>query len=141
MTELSTLDILARLLVAGILSAAIGFEREARKKPAGMRTNALVGLGTASVAIASVMISANGGIVDPSRLVSSILPGIGFIGAGTIMRAGASVHGLTTAAGIWIVASIGIAAGLGMYDLAIVATMLALVALIVLPRLPEEETK
>ncbi|OGL95552.1 hypothetical protein A2348_04185 [Candidatus Uhrbacteria bacterium RIFOXYB12_FULL_58_10] len=139
MTELSTLDILVRLLVAGLLSAIIGFEREAHKKPAGMRTNALVGLGTAVVAIASIKLASYGESVDVSRLLSSILPGIGFIGAGTIMQSSASVRGLTTAASIWIVAAIGITSGLGMYDLAVIGTILTLVALVALPRLPEEE--
>ncbi len=141
MTELSTLDILVRLLVAGLLSAVIGFEREAHKKPAGMRTNALVGIGTAIVTVASIKLVGYGETVDVSRLVSSILPGIGFIGAGTIIRSGASVKGLTTAASIWVVAAVGVAAGLGMYDLAVIGTILALIALIVLPRLPEEEQK
>jgi len=141
--ELSTLDILVRLLVAGLLSAVIGFEREAHKKPAGMRTNALVGIGTAMVTIASIALAKFGGAdaTDVSRLVASILPGIGFIGAGTVIHSGASVKGLTTASSIWVVAAIGIAAGLGMYDLAVVGTILALVALIALPRLPEEESK
>ena len=141
--ELSTLDILVRLLVAGLLSAVIGFEREAHKKPAGMRTNALVGIGTAMVAIASVSLTQLGGAnaTDISRLVASILPGIGFIGAGTVLHSGASVKGLTTASSIWAVAAISIAAGLGMYELAVIGTILALVALVVLPRLPDEEFK
>ncbi|NBS41346.1 MgtC/SapB family protein [bacterium] len=141
--ELSTLDILIRLVVAAILSAVIGFERESNKKPAGMRTNALVGLGTAMVTIASLMVVKFGGVdaVDVSRLAASILPGIGFIGAGTIIRSGGSVKGLTTAASIWVVAAIGIATGLGLYDLAVIGTILGLIALIALPRLPDEETK
>jgi putative Mg2+ transporter-C (MgtC) family protein len=140
MTELSTLDILFRLVIAAVLSAVIGFEREHRNKPAGIRTNILVGLGTAVATIASLEIGrldASG--VDVSRLVSSILPGIGFIGAGSIIRAGGSVRGLTTAASVWVVAAVGIASGLGMFTLGFLATVLALVTLIVIPRVPEIE--
>lgn len=141
--ELSTVEILIRLVVAAVLSALIGYERESHMKPAGMRTNALVGIGTSMVAIASVMLVKFGGVdaVDVSRLAASILPGIGFIGAGTIIRSGGSVKGLTTAASIWVVAAIGIASGLGLYDLAVVGTILGLIALVALPRLPDEETK
>jgi len=123
-----------------VLCAAIGYEREQRGKPAGLRTNALVGLGTAIVTIASVEIArlSPNAAVDVSRIASSILPGIGFIGAGTIIQARGSVHGLTTAASIWIVSAIGIVVGLGMYSIALIATIMALITLVVLPA-PKEE--
>ena len=141
MTEISFLDILFRLVVALALCAAIGYEREHRGKPAGLRTNMLVGLGTTMVTIASVEIArlSPNAAVDVSRIVSSILPGIGFIGAGNIIQARGSIHGLTTAASIWVVAAIGIVVGLGMYSLALIATVLALITLVVLPAPKEEE--
>ncbi len=138
MPELSTLDILIRLIVAGFLCGAIGFEREYRHKPAGMRTNILVGIGTATVAIASIEIaslSPTPETVDISRLAATaagLMTGIGFLGAGTIIQAKGMVIGLTTAASIWVVAAIGLVTGLGLFDLAIMATLLSLVALAVL---------
>lgn len=143
MTDLTTLDLIIRLLIVAVLSAVIGYEREHRNKPAGLRTNILVGLGTAVVTIASVKMVEFGGkdATDVSRLMSSILPGIGFIGAGTIIRAGKSVKGLTTAASIWVVASIGIVCGLGYYVLALVATVLAFITLAMLPAPHDDESE
>ncbi len=133
--QLSTVEIVIRLVVAAILSAVIGYEREHRNKPAGLRTNILVGVGTAVVTIASIELTKYGGAdaADVSRLMSSILPGIGFLGAGTILRDGGSIRGLTTAASIWVVAAIGIVSGLGFYELGVIATVIALVTLALLP--------
>lgn len=132
--EFSNIDIVLRLVVAMVLCGAIGFEREHRHKPAGLRTLILVGLGTAIVSIGSIQLATGmGAVMEFDRLVSGILPGIGFLGAGTIIQGRGNVVGLTTAASIWVVAAIGIACGFGLFPLAIAATLLALITLIVLP--------
>jgi len=136
MEYLSLLDIIIRLGGAALLGGLIGYEREFHHKPAGIRTDMLVGIGTAAMAIASIEIAKldPNGAVDISRIVSTILTGIGFIGAGTIIQAKGHVVGLTTAASIWVVAAIGIAMGLGMFNLAVIAATLTLLVLLVLHR-------
>jgi putative Mg2+ transporter-C (MgtC) family protein len=109
-----------RLLLAMTLGAVIGFERWHAGKPAGLRTNILISGGSALFTIISVF--GFGG--DPARITAGVVTGIGFIGAGAIMRRGKSgIGGLTTAASIWAVAGIGMAAGVGLYLLAVVATV------------------
>jgi putative Mg2+ transporter-C (MgtC) family protein len=117
-----------RLLLAAGLGAAIGLEREVRQKPAGLRTNILIALGSALFAILSIRIGGT-----PDRIAAQIVTGVGFLGAGAIMRGRTNVHGLTTAATIWVNAAIGMAAGLGETALAVAATTLTLLALVVLP--------
>jgi putative Mg2+ transporter-C (MgtC) family protein len=95
---MSIIEIIARLVLAGVCSAAVGFEREASNKAAGLRTHTLVGVGAASFAVVSI-IGFDG--PDESRLAAQIVTGVGFLGAGAIFRDGGSVSGLTTAAGIW----------------------------------------
>jgi putative Mg2+ transporter-C (MgtC) family protein len=147
MPELSTLDILIRLVAAALLCGAIGFEREYRHKPAGMRTNILVGIGTATVTIASFKLASLSGTleaVDIARLATTaagLMTGIGFIGAGTIIQAKGMVLGLTTAASIWVVAAIGLVTGLGLFDLAVIATVISLIALAVLRTVHIEESE
>ncbi|TAK04287.1 MgtC/SapB family protein [Patescibacteria group bacterium] len=146
MTDISSLDILIRLVVAASLGAVIGLEREYRHKPAGVRTDILVALGTAVMTIVSVEIarfSDSSSAVDVSRVVSQVLPGIGFIGAGTILQAKGHVEGLTTAASIWLVAGVGMAVGLGLFPLAVMATALGVGSLILLHvvKLPEDGGK
>jgi putative Mg2+ transporter-C (MgtC) family protein len=120
-----------RLLLAAGLGAAIGLEREYRQKPAGLRTNILIAVGSALFTIISIALARGGG--TPDRITAQIVTGIGFLGGGAIIRSGSSVHGMTTAATIWINAAIGMAAGAGEYRLATVATVLTLVVLVVLP--------
>jgi putative Mg2+ transporter-C (MgtC) family protein len=142
--EITTLDILIRLTVAGALSALIGLEREYRHRPAGLRTNAIVGIATALMTIVSVNIatlSLDPSSVDPSRIISNILVGIGFIGAGTIIQSRGIVKGLTTAATTWMVAGIGITVGLGMFPAAIIATVLILIILVALRNIQVEESE
>jgi putative Mg2+ transporter-C (MgtC) family protein len=134
--ELSWLDLLARLLVAGILGGAIGAERELREHDAGLRTHMLVAVGAALFTIVSAYawtdfnFSARNGITyDPTRIAAQIVTGIGFLGAGAIIRQGLSVRGLTTAASLWVVAAIGMASGAGYYPGALVATIVVLVSL------------
>lgn len=126
----STIETALRLLAATGLAAAIGLEREAHGHSAGLRTHILVGLGACLLTVASIGMA--GSQYDPARIAAGIVTGIGFIGAGAIMREGASVKGLTTAASIWVVAAIGIAAGMGWWDGACLATLLALCSLLVL---------
>jgi putative Mg2+ transporter-C (MgtC) family protein len=120
-----------RLLLAAGLGAAIGLEREYRQKPAGLRTNILIAVGSALFTILSIEMTRS--IGDPSRVAGQIVTGIGFLGGGAIMRNRDTVHGMTTAATIWVNAAIGVAAGLGQYALATFTVALTLVVLVVLP--------
>lgn len=116
LTPWPLLDMVLRLLIAAALGGAMGYEREHADKPAGLRTNILVCLGAALFTI----VSANGfgSLSDPSRVAAGIVVGIGFIGAGTIIRRPAGlVTGITTAATIWVVAGVGMAVGSGLYVL------------------------
>jgi putative Mg2+ transporter-C (MgtC) family protein len=116
---MSPLVMLGRLLLAALCSGLIGYERETAQKSAGLRTHTLVGVGSAIFSIGSI-IGFEG--PDESRIAAQIVTGIGFLGAGAIFREGALVTGLTTAAGLWVAASIGLAAGSGTYWLAIIGT-------------------
>jgi putative Mg2+ transporter-C (MgtC) family protein len=134
--ELSTGELTLRLAAAAALGAAIGLERELREHEAGLRTHLLVSLGSATFTVASAygfhaFLTGGGNVVraDPTRIAAQIVTGIGFIGAGTILRQGASVRGLTTAASLWLVAAVGLAAGAGYYTAAAIATAIALFAL------------
>jgi putative Mg2+ transporter-C (MgtC) family protein len=120
-------EMMLRLVLSGALGGLIGAEREYRGKVAGTRTHLLVALGSALM----LLVSRYGfeGQGDPGRIAAQIVSGIGFIGAGAIMVDRRSVHGLTTAAGIWVAAGIGMATAAGLYALAIAATVLALVGL------------
>jgi putative Mg2+ transporter-C (MgtC) family protein len=122
-------DFVLRLLVAGILGAIIGLDREYRAKEAGYRTHFLVSLGSALIMIVSQygfqeIIKESSVTLDPSRVAAQVVSGIGFIGAGTIIFQKQIVRGLTTAAGIWATAGIGLAVGAGMYTISIAATLL-----------------
>ena len=123
---MSILVILARLTLAAVCSGLIGYERESARKAAGLRTFTLVGVGAAVFSVVSI-IGFEG--PDQSRIAAQIVTGVGFLGAGAIFRDGAFVSGLTTAAGLWVVASIGMAAGSGSYELAIIGTAVALATL------------
>jgi putative Mg2+ transporter-C (MgtC) family protein len=129
-TPVPTVEVVLRLLLAAGLGAAIGLEREYRSKPAGLRTNILIGLGSAMFTIASIELGGAGG--TPDRVAANIVTGIGFLGAGAILRMGGSVHGMTTAATIWVNAAIGIAAGMGLFRIAAVAAAITLVTLAVM---------
>ena len=132
-----TAEFILRLLLAGIMGAIIGLDREYRAKEAGYRTHFLVSLGSALIMIVSqhgfseILDTPNVNL-DPSRIASQVVTGIGFIGAGTIILHKQIVRGLTTAAGIWATSGIGLAIGAGMYTLGISATILTLIGLEVL---------
>lgn len=124
-----------RLVLATVLGAAVGYDREMLNKPAGVRTLALVALGSALVALMSSLLthpSFGEDLAAPSRIIQGLVAGVGFIGGGVILRLEAEqrVEGLTTAASIWVVAAVGIAAGLGLWRTAILAVVLALVVLL-----------
>jgi putative Mg2+ transporter-C (MgtC) family protein len=136
MPEVEWWDLLIRIFVAAALTGAIGLERELRERAAGLRTHMLVGVGSALFTIVSAYAWADfdfstreGVVFDPTRIAAQIVTGIGFLGAGAIIRQGLSVRGLTTAAGLWVVAAIGMAAGAGYYSAALIATGVVLVGL------------
>lgn len=122
------LDIIIRLAVALALGGTIGAEREYRSKDAGFRTHFLVALGSALFTIVSMHGFSEGG-ADSSRVAAQIVSGIGFLGAGTIIFQRNIIRGLTTAAGLWVTAAVGMACGTGMYAIAIITTLLVLLGL------------
>ncbi|MBU0597946.1 MgtC/SapB family protein [Patescibacteria group bacterium] len=130
--------IILRIFLTIILCGLIGLERKHYHKPAGFRTNVMVGLGSAIIALTAISIygtyneSSN---VDIGRIVGQIVTGIGFLGAGAIIQARGSVHGLTTAASIWVVAAIGMSIGLGFYLIAVTGTLASLLVLVILGRI------
>jgi putative Mg2+ transporter-C (MgtC) family protein len=126
LTPWDELDMVIRLLMSAIVGGLIGFERERAEKPAGFRTMILVSVAATLLTIASVY--GFGPPSDPSRVAAGIVVGIGFLGAGTILR-GERVVGLTTAATIWSVAAIGLALGTGLYLVAIAAALIVLIVL------------
>ena len=132
-----TIEFVIRLVVAGAMGALVGLDREYRAKEAGYRTHFLVSLGSALIMIVSQygfteVLGKEGIGLDPSRIAAQVISGIGFIGAGTIILNKQIVRGLTTAAGIWATAGIGLAIGAGMYGLGVSATILTLIGLEVL---------
>lgn len=120
-------NFILRLLVAGLLGGAIGFEREFRAKEAGVRTHFIVALGSALFMLISQY--AFSGQFDHSRVAAQVVSGIGFIGAGVIIFQKNVVRGITTAAGLWVAAAIGLACGAGMYPIAIAAMLLTVICL------------
>ena len=129
-------EVFLRLALAAVLGATIGFERELREREAGLRTHLLVCLGSALFTIISAygfheFLTSGDAVVraDPTRIAAQIVTGIGFLGAGAIIRQGISVRGLTTAATLWVAAAIGMASGAGYYPGAVIGTVLTLIAL------------
>lgn len=125
-------EICLRLLCAMLVGMVIGTEREYTNRPAGMRTHILVALGACVVSITGQMLWHQFGNADPARLAAQVITGVGFLGAGTIMREGATVKGLTTAASVWTVACLGIAAGFGYYAVALAGMVFMLITLTIL---------
>ncbi|MFH0949056.1 MAG: MgtC/SapB family protein [Candidatus Aenigmatarchaeota archaeon] len=121
-------ELIFKLILAAILGGVVGIERELHYKYAGLRTHALVCMGSALFAIISI--SVTGSQVDASRIAAGVVTGIGFLGAGTIFFAKNKLHGLTTAANLWVLAAIGIATGIGMYAAAIAATVIVFLVLL-----------
>lgn len=140
---MSIYEIVFKLTLACILGGLIGLERESLNRPAGLRTYTLVCVGSALAMVVSLDMyyqfykTVN---ADPGRIAAQVVSGIGFLGAGTIMREGATVRGLTTAAGLWVVACIGLAVGAGLYAPAIATTVLILFILIYFVKIEERYT-
>jgi putative Mg2+ transporter-C (MgtC) family protein len=137
------LDITVKLLLAALAGALVGLEREKHGRPAGLRTNLLVAVGSCVMMIVSEAFYLKYGMfdaettlrLDPSRVAAQIVTGIGFLGAGVILKEGATVRGLTTAASLWTVAGLGMAFGMGFFSLGAIATALVLVSLTFLKKL------
>lgn len=135
---ISESTVIIRILLSILLCGLIGLERKFYHKPAGFRTNIMVGLGSTVLMILGLYILSEyneGSTVDITRLVGQIVTGIGFLGAGAIIQSRGSVHGLTTAASIWVVAVIGMTIGLGYYFAAFAATAATLVVLVIMGRI------
>lgn len=125
--ETFRLELLLQLVLAVLLGGAVGLERELSGKPAGLRTNILICVGATLFTVLSLRLAGDRG--DPARIAAQILPGVGFIGAGTILHARGSISGLTSAATIWVVAAIGMALGGGAFVEALGTTLLVMVIL------------
>lgn len=128
------LRVLIQLGVAAVLGGLVGLEREAANRPAGLRTHLLVCVGSAlimqvSMNMYDMVLASGGGVADPGRIAAQVVSGIGFLGAGTIMREGLSIRGLTTAASLWVVAGVGLAVGAGMYVEALVVGVMVVLTL------------
>ncbi len=136
-SHLPETTMIARMLLAIVLGAAIGFEREIRNRPAGLRTHILVSMAAASFTLITIKIfyevSDHGGIraspADPARIVDAVTAGVAFIAAGAIIKSQGDVKGVTTGAAIWLAGAIGVACGIGYYLLAVLATGLAVLVL------------
>jgi len=128
MFDLGEQEMVLRLLAALVLGGIVGFEREVRNRPAGMRTHALAAEGAALFTMAALLVTVEAeraglGPADPGRIISTIVQGIGFLAAGVIFAQGARVSGLTTAAGLWVTAAVGVLCGGGFFFLAIASTI------------------
>ncbi|THF79124.1 MgtC/SapB family protein [Cohnella fermenti] len=135
--EISWLDLVLRMALSAVLGGVIGMEREWNNHAAGFRTHILVCLGSTTIMLLSSygfssFVSEVNVRIDPARLAAQVISGIGFLGAGAIMRNGNMVKGLTTAASVWTVAAIGLCAGAGFYEGALVCTLMVLISLYVL---------
>ncbi len=128
----------ARLLLAAVFGAAIGFEREWRNRPAGLRTHVLVCVAAATFAILTIeiihapMFEKDTGRFDPIRVIEAVTAGVAFLAAGVVIFTRGQVHGLTTGAGMWLAGAIGVACGLGLWQIALFSTVLALIVLVLL---------
>jgi putative Mg2+ transporter-C (MgtC) family protein len=141
---LTSQDVLIRILLAFLLSGAIGIEREYGNRPAGLRTHILVCMGSTLVMLVSFHIFEifkGQTDLDPARLGAQVISGIGFLGAGTILKEGPTIRGLTTAAALWVAACIGLAVGAGFYFGAVVITVVIVITLTVVNRLENRINK
>lgn len=138
----SLFSTIIRIILAFVLGGVIGLEREKKGVGAGLRTHILVTVGSALVMLTSLYIygiyQKNTCSIDPGRIAAGVITGIGFLGAGTIIRSREGIHGLTTAASIWISAAIGLAVGCGYFSAAIIVTVVSYLSLSILKRLEKE---
>ena len=146
-TEIPILDMFVRLLAAAGLALLLGLERELRGKAAGLRSHMLVSLGASTFIIMGMHIlfaTAEGdpsARIDPTRIVEGVIGGIGFLGAGSIIQSRGTVQGITTGASIWMAGAIGVACGLGIFALAGMVTVMALIIMVVLGRFEHKVMK
>jgi len=129
---MGSMQILGRLVLSVFLCGLIGLERQIHRRTAGLRTHILVGMGSCLIMLTSIYIFdiyKDEVALDPARIAAGVITGIGFLGAGTIIRYGESVRGLTTAASLWVVAAIGLAVGCGFYQAGLFATVLTVIVL------------
>lgn len=137
---ISIADVTYRILLTAVLAGAIGFEREHIHKPAGLRTNILVGIGSALIMVLSLLLAQSGnGSIDPGRIAGQVITGIGFLCAGAIFHERGLVVGLTTAATIWVVAAIGLTIGAGFYLIGVIAAAAVLIVLNVVGRMEHHD--
>lgn len=138
-------EVVVRLLVAVVVGAILGWDRERLEKPAGLRTHMLVALGSATFTLLGFEVSAHLSVrhqteFDPTRVLQGVVGGIGFLGAGTIIQTRGRVSGITTAASVWVAGSLGAAAGVGAYVLATIAAVLAFAILFVVAQIERAVT-
>jgi putative Mg2+ transporter-C (MgtC) family protein len=139
LNNITEIDIVIRLCLAFLGGGIIGFERSYRRQVAGLRTHILIALGAASLMLLSIWIPQNfSERGDPGRIAAQVVSGIGFLGAGAIIRLGSNIRGLTTAASLWLTAAIGLTIGAGMFVTALTAEVLALITLFVLHKVEEK---
>lgn len=141
-------ELVLRIIVGMLLGGVIGYERDIHKRPAGLRTHAVVALASATFTVVSTHIAyfqhyhvGDFTEIDGSRIAASVVSGIGFLAGGAILRNGITVQGLTTAAGLWLVAAIGMCAGAGMYIESVAATVVGIAALTVLRRFEDKDNR
>lgn len=141
-------ELIIRILVGTALGAIIGYERDIHGRPAGLRTHAIVALASATFMVVSTHLAYFQGYrqgdfteIDGSRIAASVVSGIGFLAGGAILRTGFTIQGLTTAAGLWLVAAIGLCAGGGMYAESVAATIIGVVALTMLRRFEDKDDR
>ncbi len=134
---ISNFELVIRLVVSAVIGGFIGIEREVSNRPAGLRTHILVSVGSTLIMLVSIFGFDDG---DPARLASQVVSGIGFLGAGTIIRTGNDVRGLTTAASLWVCAGIGLAIGAGYYLGGVITAVIILISLILLGNVENKVT-
>lgn len=130
--NITEIDIVIRLCLSFVAGGIIGFERSSRRQVAGLRTHILIAVGAACIMLLSIWLPQQLGSGDPGRIAAQVVSGMGFLGAGAIIRLGKNIRGLTTAASLWIVAAIGMTIGAGLFAAALTAEVLALITLFLL---------
>jgi putative Mg2+ transporter-C (MgtC) family protein len=129
---ITEIDIIIRLCLAFAAGSIIGFERSSRRQVAGLRTHILIAIGAACLMLLSIWLPQQLSGGDPGRIAAQVVSGIGFLGAGAIIRLGNNIRGLTTAASIWLTAAVGLSIGAGMFIAALVVVILALITLVLM---------
>jgi len=135
---MSEIDIVIRLCVAFAAGGIIGIERSSRRQVAGLRTHILIAVGSCCLMMLSIWLPQQMNAGDPGRIAAQVVSGMGFLGAGAIIRLGSNIRGLTTAASLWLTAAVGLTIGAGMYIAALTTVALALITLMVLNRLEKK---